>query len=339
MNRAKVVLWRPMYDPAGARLLEQVGASVTVVDSSDPNEVKKELRDASALWVRTPEKLTRDLLAAAPELVVVSTSGFGTDNVDLKAATELGILVVNHPGFGRVPVAEHTVLMVLACLKQLVWSDRATRDGSAWGLRTGLEFFELEGKTVGLLGTGYIGSDVARKLTLGFRARVVAYDPHVDPRIPLVTGIEMAATLENMLEQAQILCICAELTDETRGMIGAPQLRRLPKGAIVVNTARGQILDVDALAAAMDDGHIRAAGLDVVYPEPLPAGHPLLSRADVILSPHTGGLSVETSARLARSAAEQISAALSGAMPRYPVNRQAWEATASRRPAGARMAA
>lgn len=332
MTQPKVVLWRPMYDPAGARLLEEGGARVVIVDSSDPAEVKKELRDAKALWVRTPEKVTRDVLESAPGLVVVSTSGFGTDNVDLAAASELGILVVNHPGFGRVPVAEHTVLMVLACLKQLVWSDRATRDGSAWGLRTGLELYELEGKTVGMLGLGYIGSDVARKLTLGFRARVVAYDPHVDPRIPLVTGVEMAPALDAMLEQAQILCICAELTDETRLMIGESQLRRLPKGAIVVNTARGQILDVDALARVMDGGHVRAAGLDVVYPEPLPNGHPLLARPDVILSPHTGGLSMETSARLARSAAQQISAALSGSMPRYPVNRDAWQMGASRRP-------
>ncbi|MES3002431.1 MAG: NAD(P)-dependent oxidoreductase [Pseudomonadota bacterium] len=332
MSAPKVVLWRPMYDPAGAAELEKAGARVVVVDSSAPEDVMRELEDAKALWVRTPEKVTRAVLESAPELVVVSTSGFGTDNVDLKAASELGILVVNHPGFGRIPVAEHTILMVLACLKQLVWSDRATRDGSAWEQRTGLEFFELEGKTVGMVGIGFIGSDVARKLTLGFRARVVAYDPHVDPRIPLVTGVEMAPSLDRMLEQAQILCICAELTDETRVMIGKAQLAKLPKGAIVVNTARGQILDIDALQESLEAGHVRGAGLDVVYPEPLRPGHPLLARPDVVLSPHTGGLSIETSARLARSAVEQITTALGGNMPRYPVNGAAWSGASSRRP-------
>jgi phosphoglycerate dehydrogenase-like enzyme len=329
----KVVLWRPMYDPAGHTLLEQAGARVVVVDTSDSAEVKRELADADALWVRTPERVTRDVLEAGPSLVVVSTSGFGTDNVDLKAASELGVLVVNHPGFGRVPVAEHTVLLLLACLKQLVWSDEATRDGSAWELRTGLEFYELEGKTVGMLGLGYIGSDVARKLTFGFRSRVVAYDPQVDPRLPLVTDVEMASSLDEMLERSQLLCICAELNDTTRNVISRRELARLPEGAIVVNTARGQILDLDALAEALDSGHVRSAGLDVVYPEPLAAGHPLLSHPNVIFTPHTGGLSVETSARLARSAADQITTALKGSMPRYPVNPEAWQAASvSRQP-------
>ncbi len=335
MSAMKVVLWRPMYDPTGHALIEKAGAKVVVVDTSSAEELKRELADAHALWVRTPERVTRDVLEAAPNLVVVSTSGFGTDNVDLKAASELGVLVVNHPGFGRIPVAEHTILLLLATLKQLVWSDRATRDGSAWELRTGLEFFELEGKTVGMVGLGFIGSDVARKLKLGFRARVVAYDPYVDPRLPLVTDVEMASSLEEMLEQSQLLCICAELNDETRNIIGRGELARLPKGAIVVNTARGQILDLTALAEALNSGHVRSAGLDVVYPEPLHKDHPLLRHPNVIFSPHTAGLSVETSARLARSAADQIMTALKGNLPRYPVNPDAWQAGASRQPKAA----
>lgn len=332
MSGFKIVLWRPMYDPSGKTLLEVAGAKVVIVDSSSADEVRHELADAHALWVRTPERVTKDILAASPQLMVVSTSGFGTDNVDLAAATELGILVVNHPGFGRIPVAEHTILLLLAALKQLVWSDRATRDGSAWELRTGLEFYELEGKTVGMLGLGYIGADVARKLRLGFRARVVAFDPHVDPRLPLVTDVELAPTLDEMLQQSQLLCICAELTDKTRNIIGRKELARLPKGAIVVNTARGQILDLQALTEALASGHIRSAGLDVVYPEPLPKDHPLLQNPKVIFSPHTAGLSVETSARLAHSAADQIMAALAGNLPRYPVNIDAWRNSASRRP-------
>lgn len=335
MTGAKVVLWRPMYDPTGHALLAEGGARVVVVDNSAADAVKAELADADALWVRTPERVTADILAAAPKLQVVSTSGFGTDNVDLAAATAQGTLVVNHPGFGRIPVAEHTILLMLATVKQLVWSDAASRDGTAWEKRTALELYELEGKTVGLVGLGFIGSEVARKLALAFRCKVLAYDPHVDPRIPLVTDVEMHGNLEAMLAKCDMLCLCPELTDETRRMIGAEQLAVLPKGAFVVNSSRGQVLDLDALAAALDSGHIAAAGLDVVFPEPLPQGHPILTHPRVTVTPHTGGLTVETSARLARSAADQILAALRGDLPRYPVNPAAWQGQASRR-AGAR---
>jgi len=330
--KQKVVVWRPMYDPIGHRLLEQGGLEVVVVDTSDVQKVVAAAADARALWVRTPEKVTADILEAATDLVVVSTSGFGTDNVDIAAATARGILVVNHLGFGRVPVAEHSIMLMLAALKQLTWGDRATRDGSAWSTRTGLELYELEGKTVGIVGLGHIGSELARKLKHGFRCRVLAYDPYVDARLAAAAEVEMRSDLAAMLAESRILCLCAELTDETRMMIGAKQLATLPQGAVVVNAARGQLLDLDAVLAALDSGKLAAAGLDVVYPEPLPAGHLILEHPRVILSPHTAGLSAEASSRLARSAAEQILAALEGEMPRFPVNPEAWQGANSRRP-------
>lgn len=330
--KQKVVVWRPMYDPTGHRLLEEGGLKVIVVDTSDTQKVVAEVADARALWVRTPEKVTEDILEAATDLIVVSTSGFGTDNVDIAAATARGILVVNHLGFGRVPVAEHSIMLMLAALKQLTWSDQATRDGSAWSRRTGLELYELEGKTVGIVGLGYIGSELARKLKHGFRCRVLAFDPYVDARLAAAAEVEMKSDLLAMLAECRILCLAAELTDETRMMIGAKQLAALPQGAVVVNAARGQLLDLDALVAALDSGRVATAGLDVVYPEPLLAGHPILKHPRVILTPHTAGLSAEASARLARSAAEQILATLRGEMPRFPVNPEAWQGPNSRRP-------
>src|SRR5215472_6271112 len=152
MHRPKIVVWRPMYDPAGHKMLADAGADVVVIDSTDAGEVKQALHGSHALWVRTPERVTADILDAGKDLVVVSTSGFGSDNVDIPAATERGILVVNHQGFGRVPVSEHTIMMMLAAAKQLLWGDRAVRDGSAWNSRSGLEIVELEGKTVGIVG-------------------------------------------------------------------------------------------------------------------------------------------------------------------------------------------
>lgn len=330
--KQKVVVWRPMYDPTGHRLLEEGGLKVVVIDTSDAQKVVAEAADARALWVRTPEKVTEDILEAATDLIVVSTSGFGTDNVDIAAATARGILVVNHLGFGRVPVAEHSIMLMLAALKELTWGDQATRDGSAWSQRTGLKLYELEGKTVGIVGLGYIGSELARKLKHGFRCRVLAFDPYVDARLAAAAEVEMKSDLTAMLAECRILCLAAELTDETRMMIGERELAALPQGAVVVNAARGQLLDLDALVAALDSGRVATAGLDVVYPEPLPAGHPILKHPRVILTPHTAGLSAEASARLARSAAEQILAALGGEMPRFPVNSEAWQGPNSRRP-------
>jgi phosphoglycerate dehydrogenase-like enzyme len=334
MERAKVVLWRPMYDPAGHKMLADRGADVVIVDSSDAGELKQDLHGADALWVRTPERVTAEVLDAGKGLVVVSTSGFGTDNIDIKAATERGILVVNHRGFGRVPVSEHAILLILATAKQLVWGDHASRDGSAWGKRTGLDLFELEGRTVGVVGVGFIGSEVARKLRHGFRCRVLGYDPYVDARLARLADVEMVSDLHEMLRLSQILVLVPELTNETRNMIGAEELAALPAGAIVINTGRGQVLDLDALADALDRGHLFAAGLDVVYPEPLSPDHRLLSNPKVTFSPHIAGATVEASFKLARSAVDQMMAALRGNMPASPINPVAWEVPQSRRPNG-----
>jgi phosphoglycerate dehydrogenase-like enzyme len=332
MLKPRVVLWRPMYHPDGHEMLAEGGADVIVIDSSNADEVKQVLHGARALWVRTPERVTADVLDAGKDLVVVSTSGFGTDNIDIPAATERGILVVNHQGFGRVPVSEHTIMMILATAKQLVWGDRGVRDGSAWAMRSGLQITELEGKTVGIVGIGYIGSEIARKLRYGFHCRVLGYDPYVNPRLARLAAVEMISDLQAMLRMSQILVLVPELTSETRNMIGANELAILPKGAIVINTGRGQVVDFLALNDALQNGHLFAAGIDAFYPEPLPSGHPLLTNPGVTFSPHIAGTTIEASLQLARSAADQILTALRGDLPAFPVNKAAWEGSLARRP-------
>ena len=332
MSNPKVVLWRPMYNKIGHDLLEKGGADVVVVDSSEADELKQVLHGAKALWVRTPERVTADILDAGKDLVVVSTSGFGTDNIDIPAATERGILVVNHRGIGRVPVSEHSVMLLLAVAKRLVWGDGATRDASAWSERSNFSFVELDGKTVGIVGLGFIGSELARKLKYGFRCRVLGYDPYADPRLTRLVDAEMFTDLKEMLGQCQALVLVPELTDETRMMIAKDELAALPKGAIVVNTGRGNVLDLDALADALDSGQLFGAGLDVVFPEPLSDGHRLLKNPNVTFSPHIAGGTVESSIVSSESAADQILAAIVGEMPKFPVNPVAWEAENSRRP-------
>lgn len=335
MTSGKVVLWRKMYHPEGHQMLADAGLDVVIVDSPNADEIKQVLHGARALWVRTPERVTAEILDAGNDLMVVSTSGFGTDNIDIPAATERGILVVNHQGFGRVPVSEHTIMMMLAAAKQLVWGDRGVRDGSAWSNRSGLQISELEGKTVGIVGLGYIGSEIARKLKYGFNCRVLAYDPYVNPRIVRLVDAQLVDDLDAMLPECRYLVLVPELTAAARGMIGAKELAALPKGAIVVNTGRGQVLDFDALNAALESGHLFAAAIDAYFPEPLPADHPLLQNPKVTLSPHIAGTTMEASLQLARSAADQILTALSGELPAFPINKAAWEGPKSRRPEGA----
>jgi phosphoglycerate dehydrogenase-like enzyme len=332
MPSGKVVLWRPMYNTQGHQMLAEAGLDVVIVDSAQADEIKQVLHGARALWVRTPERVTADILDAARDLVVVSTSGFGSDNIDIPAATERGILVVNHQGFGRIPVSEHTIMMMLATAKQLLWGDRGVRDGSAWESRSGLQIGELEGKTVGVVGLGYIGSEITRKLKLGFNCRVLAYDPYVNPRIARLAGAELVADLHAMLAESRYLVLVPELTPSARGMIGAKELAALPRGAIVINTGRGQVLDFDALNSALESGHLFAAGIDAYFPEPLPSEHPLLRNPKVTLSPHIAGGTVEATLQLARSAAEQIRTALDGTLPAFPLNPVVWERPQSRRP-------
>ena len=331
-NAAKVVLWHPMYHLVGHTLLAETGADVVIVDSNDVGEVKQALHGARVLWVRTPERVTAEVLDAGKELTGVSSSAFGTDNIEISATTARGIIVFNQRGFGRVPVSEHAVLLILAAMKQLLWGDKGVRDGTVWAMRSNLGLGELEGSTVGIIGIGFVGSETARKLKYGFRCHVLGYDPYADPRLTRLSDVEMVTDLDELLRQSQVLVLAPALTHETRGMIGATELAKLPKDAIVVNVGRGQVLDLDALARALDSGHVLAAGLDVFYPEPLPSTHPLLSNPRVTFSPHIGGITAEATAALARSAAEQIAACLRGEMPRFAVNPEAWTGAASSRP-------
>ncbi len=328
----KIVLWRPMYDPSGQQQLEAAGAKVTLVDSSDARALTAALPDARGLWVRYPETVTPDILDAADDLVVVSTSGFGYDKIDIPAATERGILVVNNQGFGRIPVSEHTLMLVLATMKRLMWSDAATRDGSGWDQRSGLGLYELEGKTVGIIGLGWIGSELARKLRLAFRCRVLGYDPYVDPRLAAVAEVERRSNLQEMLGECEVLCVCPELTETSRAIVDADALAALPKGSFVVNTSRGKTLDLDALADAVDSGHVAGAGLDVYDPEPLPANHRILENPKIVLTPHTAGLSTETTKRMTTNAVEQLLTAVRGDRPPFVLNPEAWEGPQSRRP-------
>jgi phosphoglycerate dehydrogenase-like enzyme len=318
-----VVLLGHMYHPeAEARLREAV--PVEILAQPEPEAIKAALREACGAFVRYPNRLRADALEGAAQLRIISTSGRGTDAIDLAAATARGIPVVNNPAFGTVPVTEFTIGAMLAFAKNLLPLNVLTHAGKGWAAQKDYRRFELRGRTLGIIGLGNIGTEVARCCTQAFRMRVLAYDPYVPPEKAAQVGAEWVGELGRIWRESDFVSVHAELNDETRGMVGAAALAAMRPQAYLINTARGPIVSSAALAAALREKRIAGAALDVYEEEPLPAGSPLAGLDNLILSPHTGGLTEEAMHRMALSAADQILLALRGERPPYLVNPQVW---------------
>lgn len=264
------------------------------------------LVDADAVIVRSATTITRDAMARAEKLKVVGRAGVGVDNIDVAAATERGIAVLNAPSGNTVSAAELTMALLLAVVRRVPAADRSMHAGE-WDRRR-FRGAELNGKTLGLVGAGRIGGEVARRAR-AFGMRVVAYDPYLtDER---VKGLDLElASLDQVLERADVLSLHVPLTGATRGLIGEAELGKLRKGAVVLNAARGGVLDQDALVAALDSGHLGGAALDTYTEEPLSADHPLRHREDVVLTPHLGAATTEAQENVAREVAEGVRDAL-----------------------------
>ncbi|MDP9369512.1 MAG: C-terminal binding protein [Chloroflexota bacterium] len=246
--------------------------------------------EADALLVSTREAVTRRVLENLPRTKVISRYGVGLDNVDLDAAAERGIVVTHYPGYCTSEVADHAMAMMLALNRRIVELDRDLREG-AWtrhGASTGTILRgpvpPLRELTLGLIGFGRIGKAVAARAR-PFGLTILAADPYTSPAEMADAGVE-PVHLDALLERADIVSIHCPLTPETRGMIGAAQLRRMKPGAVLVNTARGPIVDLAGASAALQAGELAGAALDVVDPEPLPADSPLYQLPNVILTPH-----------------------------------------------------
>jgi phosphoglycerate dehydrogenase-like enzyme len=325
-----VVLAERLYHPAGEALLAR-HARVRVLESPSPAQVAQSCADAHALVARYPHRVDAALLDAAPELVIVACSGRGTDAVDVAAASARGVAVVNNPGFGRRPVSESAIAMILALAKRLVASDAWMRRGEGWRHRSDFsEFLELEGRTLGVVGFGEVGSETARKAIAAFGMRVLVHDPHVPERAVRALGAEPAGSLDALLAQSDVVSLHPELNDETRGMIGEAQLRRMKPRAFLVNTSRGRVVQQAALVRALTQGWIAGAALDVYEDEPVGTDNPLLALGNVLLTPHVAGLSAEAVEGMSLSAARQVLQALAGQRPAHLLDPVAWPAAAAR---------
>lgn len=261
-----------------------------------------------ALITRSRTQVDEELLRRGKRLKVVGRGGVGVDNVDLEAASRLGILVVNVPEANTRSAAEIAFGLLLAAARGIALSDRKVRQGE-WDRRfLGLE---LKGKTLGIVGLGRIGSQVAR-FAKGFEMRVLAYDPYIPRTRAESLGVELLEHLEDLLRQSHFLTVHTPLTEETRGMIGRRELYLLPRGAVVVNAARGGIVDEKALLEVLEEGHLFAAGLDVYSVEPPPKDHPLLKHPRVVLTAHLGANTVEAQERVGEAILERVVRTLEG---------------------------
>lgn len=287
----------------GIKLLKSSGVEVTYVEEPPETELVNLIKGHHGLIVRSKPVVTRRVIEAADQLLVIARAGVGVDNIDVEAARERGIEVLNSPEATVTSVAELAVGLMLAVARKIAFSDRKMRAGE-W-VKKYAEGIELSGKVLGVIGAGRIGSIVARICRFGFNMQVLYYDPIRNPKLEEETGAKYT-TLEEVLKTADIVTIHVPLTPETKHLINEEKLKLMKKTAILINTSRGAVVDTNALVKALREGWIAGAGLDVYEEEPLPPGHPLTTLDNVVLTPHIGASTHEAQARAGVLIAEKV---------------------------------
>lgn len=314
MNSQRILI-ADSLEPQGWELLREAGFEVEQLEADDRPNLRERIDRYVAVIVRSATRIDRPLLEAASRLRVVGRAGIGVDNIDVAAATERGILVVNAPTANLLSATEHTFALMLAVARQVASADAALK-ASRWD-RKSYVGQELYGKTLGIVGFGQIGQRVAARAK-AFEMEVVAYDPFLNPEVARRLDVE-AVEFDALLARADVVTFHTPLTDQTRNMLGSEQLALLKPGALVINCGRGGVLDEEALLAALEAGTVAGAGLDVFAKEPPPdfrlAGHPR-----VVATPHIGAQTREAQERIATEIARMVVAALEGSLAVTAVN-------------------
>ena len=290
----------------GVEILRRAGLEVDVKVGLKPDELEAIVGGYDGLAVRSATKVTAKVLEKAPRLRVVGRAGVGVDNVDLAAATRRGVVVMNTPGGSSVTVAELTLAHMLALARHVAQATASVK-GGRWEKKK-FQGHELAGKTLGVVGIGNIGSIVVERC-LALKMRAVAYDPFISPEAAARLGVELV-TLDDLWAQSDVVSLHVPLTEQTRNLVNAQTLARMKKGALLVNCARGGVIDEAALAEALRSGHLGGAALDVFEKEPPPPDHPLFQCATFVCTPHLGASTEEAQAAVAVAIAEQLAAFL-----------------------------
>ncbi len=291
-------------------------AHVTVITDNNAQTLQEVCRDAVCLQIGTWMKVTDDFLARCPKLKVVSRTGVGVDNVDIDAASRRGVMVLNTPHANALSVAEHTLALIMALSKQLFVLDAHVRAGD-FQIRRKYLPVDLSGKTLGLIGFGNIGRAVAAKANAAFSMNILAYDPFVQSA---ESYVRLEKTMGDVAANSDFVSIHLPLLPQTRNIFDAALLAQMKRGAFLVNTSRGGIVDEDALCTALAEGNIAGAALDVFEHEPPANDSPLLTTKNLILTPHTAALTRECVLRVAETAAEGIVDFLAGRVPKFVYN-------------------
>jgi len=319
-----VLIAGPIHPDGMAVLESRPGLTCEVLAAPDAADLTERLADADALLIRTAP-LPPAAVEAAPDLKVVARHGVGYDNVPVDTLTARGIPLAIVGNVNAQTVAEHTLFLMLALAKRGPVRDRAARDGRWNAARGEGGTWELAGRTLLLVGFGRIGREVARRAR-AFDMAVQAYDPYVDRAAMADLGVEKVDDWRAASPQADVVSLHVPRTPETENMIGAAELEAMKPAAVVINAARGGLIDEAALAVALGSGGIAGAGLDTLDREPPDADHPLLGLESVVFSPHSAALTEECLARMGVAAAENILAGLDGRLdPALVVNRDQLE--------------
>jgi D-3-phosphoglycerate dehydrogenase len=309
------VLVKEKIADSGVELLRENFDVDLGLEMSD-EELAEKIGAYDAILIRSATKMTPELIERATNLKVIGRAGTGVDNVDIPAATRRGIVVANAPESNSVAAAEHTIALMLALFRNVPQAHGALVDGR-WD-RAKYKGAELYGKTIGVVGFGRIGQLVAKRAQ-GFEMDVVAFDKFVSAERFKELGVEGAESLENLYGRADVVTVHVPKTPETIDLIGTEAIAAMKDGVRIVNCARGELVDLDALMAGLESGKVGGAALDVFPAEPF-TEHPVFSRSDVVVTPHLGASTAEAQDRAGIVTAEQVTAALTGAVVTNAVN-------------------
>ncbi|MEM7349946.1 MAG: phosphoglycerate dehydrogenase [Acidobacteriota bacterium] len=310
----KILVSDPL-EATGLAMLRDAGHEVTELPGEERHRLPEIIGEYDALVVRSGTKVTADLLRAGKRLRVVGRAGIGVDNVDIDAATELGILVVNAPTANLISATEHTFALMLALARNVSIADSDVKSG-AWNRKKWVGT-ELQGKTLGVVGFGRIGQQVARRARV-FDMKVLAYDPFLDADVVRRHEAEPRA-LDDLLAESDVITLHVPMTAETRGLLDADRIARLKSGALIVNCARGGVIEEAPLLAALEEGRIAGAALDVFAVEP-PEDFTLAKHPRVVATPHLGAQTREAQVRISTETAKMVVKALDGSLAVTAVN-------------------
>jgi D-3-phosphoglycerate dehydrogenase len=310
-------------------VLERLSKVGEVVRINVPREISGEklasrLAGFQFVVASTNPRYDEKFFRANTDVVLLARNGIGLDNIDVKAATECGVVVTRVPGeVEREAVAELAIALMLDAARSVSAAYNAVREGR-WHERGRFIGLELKGRTVGIIGLGNIGRRVAEILSKGFGARVLAYDPYISEDAAASIGVKLT-DLETLLRESDIVTLHAPLTEETRHIINVKTIALMKNGSILVNTARGGLVDTNALVEALKAGKLRYAALDVVEGDYVMPGNPLLQFENIVVTPHIGAYTYESFGGIDECVAEAIEAVAKGEKPKYVVNPEVYE--------------